>query len=84
MLDSTDHATNGRRIFQGADPVHLVEAQTNQRCALDSRTANRRADLFDRDRLCFSLLRSLGMDQTPLILQTRCRKRRGEPEAWRT
>eukprot|EP01032_Pedospumella_encystans_P034278 gene34278-38742_t len=48
MLDSTDHATNGRRIFQGADPVHLVEAQTDQRCALDCRTANRRTDLVAR------------------------------------
>src|SRR6478609_9280351 len=45
MLDSTDHAANGRGIFQ--------------RTPLVVRTANRAADLFDSDRLRFSLLGSL-------------------------
>ena len=31
VLDGPDHATNGRRIFQRADPVHLVETETDQR-----------------------------------------------------
>ncbi len=37
----------------------LLRPKTDQRCALDCRTADGRTDLLDRDRLCFSLLRSL-------------------------
>src|SRR5690606_31636832 len=46
VADFGDHAAHGRRIFQFAHAVHLVEAQPDQRLALVRLAADGAADLL--------------------------------------
>src|SRR5690606_3953752 len=51
VLDARDHAAHGGRILEGRATVELVEAEADQRLALHAGTAQRAADLHDRDGL---------------------------------
>src|SRR5690606_29431530 len=50
-----DHAAHGGRVFQRRAPVHLVQAQADERLALHGRAADGAADLFDNQRLVLLL-----------------------------
>src|SRR5690606_32216018 len=56
MAHAGNHATHGRSVFQRGAAVHLVEPQTDQRCALFLGAANGAADLFNGDRLALLVL----------------------------
>src|ERR1044072_5615113 len=71
MLDNTDHATNSRSVFQRAATVHLVQSETDQRLLLNIRTADRAANLLDRNGRLFSFLGRLGHRSNSLILRRR-------------
>jgi hypothetical protein len=49
MLNLADHTAHFRRILKLTNPVHLVEAKADQRCALILGTADGRTRLLDLD-----------------------------------
>src|SRR5271169_1319995 len=51
MADLTDHAAYGRRIFEDAAAMQLVQAQALERCFLIVPSPDRTSGLFDSDRL---------------------------------
>ena len=50
VLHLTDHTANFRAILKLADPMHLVEAEPDQRSELILGTADGRTRLLDLDR----------------------------------
>src|SRR5262245_56834294 len=51
VLHGRDHAAHGRTVFKRRLAMQLVEAEPDQRRALNAGTADRAADLLDDDRL---------------------------------
>src|SRR5688572_14006446 len=69
-----NHAAHGRIVGKRLPPADLVEAETDQRCALLARATLRAAGLLDRDGLAVALR---GHRQLLTLPRLRRRRRRG-------